>query len=104
MGVLSSLGLRLEAGSEPPDRLVMALWGCEARVVRGEPNKLGLTLGLLIRVWLSKLSQKLGGDSWSKLGEFSRGSEALRGMLDTLVLYAVAAEMPVKVSIGHTVP
>ena len=88
----------------------MALWGCEARVVRGEPNKLGLTLVLLM-VWLSKLSQKLGGDSWSiwsiwsmKVGDFSRESEALRGKLDTLVLDVVAAEVPVKVSIGHTVP
>ena len=72
LGVLSFLDFRLRTGSEPPDRLVMALWGCEARVVRGEPNKLGLTLVLLLLlvvvlvlviVWLSKLSQKLGGDN-----------------------------------------
>ena len=48
---------------------------------------------MLLIVWLSKLSQKLGGDSWSmKVGEFSRESEALREMLDTFVLHVRMAE------------
>lgn len=48
--------MEVSRGESEPDRLVMALCGCEATVVRGESKRLELTE-------LSKFSQKLGGDN-----------------------------------------